>query len=174
MALRRCSDAKRWNAGVLASWSESVSLSGGGGTPPRQPPGRRRSVSAAPAPDIKIKLNIDHATTDFADAIDTWIKTGTTEALFPVIAGSNMRIVTGLENQVFFNYLKKDAQQWEKSVPTTATATDWRSVLQPNALETKVKDVVRKIESLLGRSLSAADRGLVRDYVDMAMQMSKP
>ena len=85
-----------------------------------------------------------------------------------------MRLATALENQVFFNYLKKDVQKWEKSIPTTTSGTNWQSVLQPNAWETTVEDVVKKIETLLGKSLSAADRGLVRDYVDMAMQVSKP
>jgi len=140
--------------------------------PPQSPGGA--TVSAAPAPNLKIKLNIDHATTDFADAIDTWIRTGTTSALDPVIAGSNMRIATGLENQVFFNYLKKDAQLWEKSVPTTTTVMDWQGVLQPTAREARVEDAVNKIESLLGQSLSAEERTLIRDYVDMAMQLSKP
>ena len=140
---------------------------------PQKPPGAV-STSGAPQTDLKIKLNIDHATTDFADAIDTWIDTGASKALYPVIAGSNMRLATGLENQVFFNYLKKDARKWENTIPTTTSGTNWQRALKPNAWETTVEDVVKNIETLLGKSLSAADRVLVRDYVDMAMQVSNP
>jgi hypothetical protein len=75
---------------------------------------------------------------------------------------------------VYFNYLKKDVVEWAKGIPTTTSGTNWQRALEPNAWETTVEDVVKKIETLLGKSLSAADRALVRDYVDMAMQVGKP
>lgn len=131
--------------------------------------------------ELKIKLNIDHSKVDFADAIDAWIKTGDSAKLHPVIAGSNMRIATGLENQVFFNHLKKDAERWGPplSKPTgpeaeavwkTASSSphpEWDTLIG----ELNVDKVVRDIEELLGHSLGRQERDAVRDYVEMAMSI---
>lgn len=132
--------------------------------------------------DVSIKLNIDHSKVDFADAIDNWIKTGESSALHPVLAGSNMRIATGLENQVLFNYLKKDVEKWGQSLSQTAAeakALSSSSATTHSALDVltgqlRVDKVVRDIEELLGHSLGWRERDAVRDYVDMAMQMTRP
>jgi hypothetical protein len=153
------------------------------GAPQMPLPAGQAGITAATsaAADLKIKMNIDHAKTDFADAIDTWINTGATDALSPVLAGSNMRIVTGLENQVFFTRLKKDAEKWV----STSAATEAKSLQgttaplpDPIAWETpawsnRIDGVVGHIEALLGKSISARERQSVLDYVDMAMQMTK-
>ncbi len=142
-----------------------------------------KKLGTALPEDISVKLNIDHSKVDFADAIDQWIKTGQSEALHSIIAGSNMRIATGLENQVFYNFLKNELEvkKWGQSL--SETAAEARALSSSSATTTsaadivteelKVDKVVRDIEELLGKSLGWRERDAMRDYVEMAMQLNK-
>ena len=146
---------------------------------PQLPGQAGQTAAASVVPDLKIQLNIDHSKIDFADAIDTWINTAATDALRPVIAGSNMRIVTRFENQVLFNALKKDAEKWvagdAKLLHGTAPQLPGSLAWETPAWNNKIDDIVRNIEALLGKSISPQERQSVRDYVELATELiTKP
>ncbi|MBN8842262.1 MAG: hypothetical protein J0H88_03350 [Sphingomonadales bacterium] len=129
-----------------------------------------RTGGPKPSVVFAIPLNVDHGGMDFADAVNHWIESGVTADLKPALAGSNMRMVTEMENSVLLTKLKKDADRW----PAGMEAIDPRravgvgTVLKATPPQV-TRQAVDEIERLLRRRLKPGER----DLVDLALSLGE-
>jgi hypothetical protein len=157
---------------------------------PHIPPTAGVAKPLKPPRDVVLALNIDHAKTDFVDAMDEWIRTGRADKLHPVLAASNMRIATAMENQVLFNQLKSDVtrKSWLVQPPPTKAADlakvdKYLATIPARFAKTdaEINKILDEVERLLGRKLRKSQPGvsgpeevlteegtLLRDYILMA------
>lgn len=130
---------------------------------------RRRSVgfvATLSSPGRKSKslvLNVDHAEVDFAAALDDYIRTGNEKLLRPVLEGSNMRLVSAMENQALLTKLKPDAMLWERVQVSAAKHAGDAARATEQALGSTQGGLalVAKAEAALARELTAEEREFI-------------